>query len=94
MSKYIKKVYIDPHSLEKKPFVCSRKNGKKCTIEFPQGNTSCMIQLGGVKGEILYQLFEFEMATCRTWRVRSKKAILEVATSRGWGEKKCTGPNF
>ena len=27
------------------------------------------------------QLFEFEVATCRTCRLRSKKAILEVATS-------------
>ena len=35
LSKYIKKDYIDPHSLEKKPFMCPRKKGKKCTIEFP-----------------------------------------------------------
>ena len=27
------------------------------------------------------QLFEFELASCRTFRLRSKKAILEVATS-------------
>ena len=27
------------------------------------------------------QLFEFEVASCRTCRLRSKKAILEVATS-------------
>ena len=27
------------------------------------------------------QLFEFEVATCRIFRLRSKKAILEVATS-------------
>ena len=27
------------------------------------------------------QLFEFEVATCKTFRLRSKKAILEVATS-------------
>ena len=27
------------------------------------------------------QLFEFGVATCRTCRLRSKKAILEVATS-------------
>ena len=40
-----------------------------------------MIQLGGVKGEILYQLFEFEMATCRTYRLRSKTTILGVAMS-------------
>jgi hypothetical protein len=29
----------------------------------------------------LPQLFEFEVATCRTCRLRSKKAILEVDTS-------------
>ena len=42
--------------------------------------------LGGVRGAILSierpQLFEFEVATCRTCRIRSKKAILEVATSK------------
>ena len=27
------------------------------------------------------QLFEFGVATCRTFRLRSKKAVLEVATS-------------
>ena len=27
------------------------------------------------------QLFEFEVATCRTCKLRTKKAILEVATS-------------
>ena len=27
------------------------------------------------------QLFKFEVATCRTCKLRSKKAILEVATS-------------
>ena len=30
---------------------------------------------------IVHQLFEFELATCKTCRLRSKKAILEVATS-------------
>ena len=42
-------------------------------------------RLGGVRGAILYyrapQLHEFEVASCRTCRLRSKKAILEVSTS-------------
>ena len=42
--------------------------------------------LGGVRGAILCtterpQFFKFEVANCRTCRLRSKKAILEVATS-------------
>ena len=41
------------------------------------------------------QLFEFEVATCRTCRLRSKKAILEVATSnlqKWWGFVQSWGP--
>ena len=38
--------------------------------------------LGGVRDAILYyKLFKFEVATCRTFRLMSKKAILEIATS-------------
>ena len=40
----------------------------------------------GVRGAILYyrasQLLEFDVASCRTFRLRSKKAILEVSTSK------------
>ena len=56
---------------------------RRTVLGDPANLLVCM--LGVVRGAILYyralNFFEFEVATCRTCRLKSKKAILEVASS-------------